>query len=138
MDSLRKVLITNRMLAACLVGTLLWNWIVVRMAFRTAPWSSLGIVSIVLLGLLIGGAIGLFHLSSWGYYLTYTLVPFATIVHGIALVPGVTSLLPEGRARTAAVLALNLGFLIAAVRNHRHLRAVGFMGEGSHAEAAHS
>jgi len=126
MDSLRKVVLTNRILAACLIGTLLWHWGLVRALLYAGPWSILGIVIVVLFGLLVGSAVGLIRLGSWGYYMTYTLVPFATVFHGIALVPGVTSLLPQGQARIVAVFALNLTFLVVAVRSHRNLRAIGF------------
>lgn len=131
-------MVTNRILAACLVGTLLWNWALVRSLLYAGPWSTLGIVIILLFGLTVGSAVGLARLTSWGYYLTYTLVPFATIFHGIALVPGVTSLLPEGQARIVAVLVLNLSFLFAAVRSHRRLGAVGLLGGGGSTAASHS
>jgi hypothetical protein len=130
MDSFRKIVLTNRILAACLLGTLLWNWVLVGMLFRTEPWGVLGIVLLVLFGLMVGSAVGLLRLTSWGYYLTYTLVPFATIFHGIALVPGAVSLVPGAQAKTVAVFVLNLSFLFAAIRSHRSLRAIGFLGEG--------
>lgn len=47
MDSLRKVVLTNRILAACLIGTLLWHWGLVRALLYAGPWSILGIVIVV-------------------------------------------------------------------------------------------
>lgn len=138
MDSLRSVVLTNRILAAFLVGTLLWHWGLVRSLLYTGPASILGVVIVILLGLIVGSAVGLARLTPWGYYLTYALVPFATIFHGIALVPAVTNLLPQGQPRIVAVLVLNLAFLVAAIRSHRKLRAIGFPDQGSSTAAAHS
>jgi hypothetical protein len=112
----------NRVLAVSLIGTVLWYWQLFVLLFRTAPWSMLGVVLILLYVLLIGSVIGLLRMSTRGYYFTYVLVPFATMFHGVALIPVVTSLLPSQTLRIASVFVLNCTFLAAAVVSHRFAR----------------
>lgn len=125
MDSngaLTRAVMINRVLAASLVGTLLWHGRLVMALFQAAPWSMLGVALILLLVLLMGSVIGLLRLSARGYYFVYILVPYATMFHGIALIPGVTNVLPTPTLRLASVLLLNLAFLAATIVSHRLVR----------------
>src|SRR5690606_6671961 len=66
---------------------------------------------------------GLARASRRGYYFTYGLVLYATMFHGLPLVPVVTSLLPTQMLRSGSVFVLNLGFLSAAIASHRLLES---------------
>lgn len=114
-------------LAACLIGVVVSNSVLIQQFFRVAPWSLLGVVLWLFFGLWVLSVIGLLWLRPWGFYSAYALVPVSTVLLGIALVPFVTGLLPRLEWRMWTVLILNIGFLGATVFAHwsyrRHLVA---------------
>ena len=108
----------GRVLAASLGGVLVWKWVLVQIVFRNAPWSLVGAVTILFLGLLIASIVGLLRMRPWGFYCAYVLVPVSTVLHGIALIPFIPELLPSQTLRIGSVLVLNVGFLVATVVAH--------------------
>jgi|SRR5690606_35678742 len=113
----------NRVLVVCLIATSVWHWRLFATVFRVAPGSLLGVLLLLLWVLLAGSVIGLARASRRGYYFTYGLVLYATMFHGLPLVPVVTSLLPTQMLRSGSVFVLNLGFLSAAIASHRLLES---------------
>jgi hypothetical protein len=118
MGALQRARVINVLLSASLVGVLVTNFVLLQMMFRVAPWSLLGIVLILFLGLLLGSIVGLLRMRPWGYWLAYALVPVSTILHGISLVPFVVELLPRLEWRIWAVFLLNGAFFVGILRSH--------------------
>jgi hypothetical protein len=115
-------------LAVLLIAVLLRYWVLVEGLFRIArtdPWSQASLLNLLVvglfLGLLIASIVGLLKMRIWGIYAIYALVPVSTVLHGIALVPFVSGLLPT-QLRIGAVFVLNLAFLGAALILHRSWR----------------
>ena len=112
-----------KVLAALLIGVLAWKWVLVQVAATNPPWSMVGSMSLALVALILVTAIGLICLREWGFFAAYVLVPFSTVIHGIALVPWLTEALPTLRLRIWAVSVLNLLFLFATIWVHWKYRS---------------
>lgn len=105
-----------QLIALLLALVLLSRLELVRLLF--VPGSTSGRLVIALfLALLLASLLGLLGRKTWGYYACYLLVPVATLLHGIALVPFITPWLPHA-SRPVAVLALNLAVLVLVVTAH--------------------
>ena len=92
------------------------NW---RLAPFLLQWSNPAVFIVVamLLVLLLSSVVGLLTGSSWGYIAAYLLIPYATLFHGVSLVPFVTRWLPVG-IRPAATFIANLMVLSLVVLSH--------------------
>lgn len=105
-------------LAGLLVAVLIVKWMLVWNAFTNAPWTAVGSTSLLFVALASGAAIGMPRGRSWGFAMMYLLVPVATFIHGIALVPFVANTVPGGETRTWAVASINVAVLVAAAFVH--------------------
>ena len=72
----------------------------------------------LLLVLLVLAVVGLWKRARWGFVAFYVLVPVATLLHSIALIPGITSMLPQS-LRPIAMLLINGGLLASVAASHR-------------------
>jgi hypothetical protein len=114
----RRASLIGRSLAVSLVGVVAWKWILIPIVFRNPPWSPVGSVSILFLGLLVGSVAGLLKMRPWGFYCAYLLVPVSTMLLGIALVPFVTDWLPTRSLQVNSLFVLNVAFLVATAASH--------------------
>lgn len=122
--------VVPRVLAVLLAGVLVSKWVLLNIAWTSAPWSAAGFMALLFVGLTVASAAGLLLLRNWGFFGVYLLAPFSTIFHGIALVPWITSALPTLEQRIWAVGVLNALFLFAAAMAHWSLdRAVAPLAE---------
>ena len=113
-----KLQLLTKILAGLLLGVLLWKWALVRIAFTNVPWSFVGFSALVFLLLSVASIVGLLRLQTWGFACAYLLVPVSTFLHGIALVPFLTELLPSPELKLWAVAILNVVFLGTLVVTH--------------------
>lgn len=110
--------VTARILAALLIGVLVSQWVLLRMAVTNPPWSAVGFMSLLFVILTVVSVVGLLWVREWGFHSAYLLVPFSTLFHGVALVPFVTGALPTLQSRIWAVAVLNLLFFLAVAGSH--------------------
>ena len=100
-----------RILAGLLFGTLVWKWALVRIAVTNLPWSFVGFAALLFVFLSAASIVGLIRARKWGFVCAYLLVPISTFLHGIALVPFLTELVPTPELKLWAVAILNVIFL---------------------------
>lgn len=117
--------VTSRILAALLIGVLVSQWLLLRVAVTNPPWSAASFMSLVFVILTIVSEVGLLRVREWGFYSAYLLVPFSALFHGVALVPFVTGALPVLQSRIWAVAVLNLLFFLAVAGTHWAVRTGG-------------
>ena len=108
----------SKILAGLLVGVVVWKWALVRIAVTNSPWSFAGFAALLFLLLAAASVIGLGRLKTWGFVCAYLLVPVSTFLHGIALVPFLTGLLPSPELEVWAVAILNVIFLAMVGGTH--------------------
>ena len=101
-----------------MAAVLLGKWPLVRIAVTNPPWSLVGFAALLFVLLAAGSIIGLLRAKTWGLVCAYLLVPVSTFLHGIALVPFVTALLPSPELKVWAVVVVNVIFLVALVLTH--------------------
>ena len=103
----------EKVLAACLVASALFYW---RLLLPPMVWEW----TLPLVILWVGSVEGLLRGSRRGFYFVYALVPFATVFHSVALVPGARLVLPlfDMGIRPWLMLGLNLALLGITVVAH--------------------
>jgi hypothetical protein len=100
-----------QVLAVLLFIGLLENWRTVLWVFRIRD--SLGLlVGVTWLALVLGSVIGLFRAKQWGVFSLLVLVPFATVMLGIPVFPGMHLI---GLRGPLALAAWNIIALLGAV-----------------------
>jgi hypothetical protein len=92
------------------------------MAFFRDASADLVVVLTAYFVLVVGSLAGLLRLRQWGFYFSYVLAPFSTILLGDPLIPLVTRLLPWLDVRIWAMTILNAGFLLGVAYAHRAYR----------------
>jgi hypothetical protein len=103
----------GRALAALLSLVLVTHWRLWTMLVGRGPDLLFGMVAL-LFALLVVSIAGLARRRAWGYYAVYALVPVATVLHGVSLVPLVPKLFPVA-GRFLAIGAINVTVLAAAL-----------------------
>ncbi len=131
MEPVRYAKILSRALAVLLALVCVANAQLIPMLVRNTPTSVVSITIGVFLTLLVASVVGLMRVERWGFIAAYLLVPVSTILHGIALVPFVGSLLPSTEARIWSVFLLNVAFLAALMIAHRGVYKTGSAGHGN-------
>lgn len=114
--------VMSRVLAVLLIGALVPQWILLRMAVTNPPWTTAGFMALLFVTLTVVSVLGLLRGREWGFYGAYLLVPFGTLAHGVALVPFVTAALPTLTLRIWGTALLNLLFFLAVAGTHWALR----------------
>jgi hypothetical protein len=86
LEFMNRPLFVTRLLTVLILIALLRNGELLPMLVKD-PFSLLGLVIFVYLALSIASVVGLLLTRTWGFYLLYILVPFATVMLSVSFVP---------------------------------------------------